>query len=369
MTTTPINKGQFLLESAERSAAFERRRGHGCEAEYAENRRLWEHLPKSHTVSDYPLHVDIELASICNLRCPMCYTISPDFRKHVNAKLMELALFKRVVDECARGGVYSVRLSFRGESFLHPDIVECVRYAKEAGIREVSTLTNCERLDEDMFREIMDAGLDWLTVSADGTGAVYERIRRPAKFDRLVEKLGNFKKIREQAGRQKPAIKVQSVLPAIEADPDQYYGIFSAVTDCVAANPLIDFMQEKSAMPKIDDFSCPQPFQRLVVGADGLCMMCSNDESGEIIVGDANVQSIHEIWHGPKMRRSRELQMAHGAVAELSPCAKCYLPLQTHQVEIKVGDREVVAEKYLDGAQKVAELKTPDRWRREGLDV
>src|SRR5690348_16775115 len=94
----PINKGQFTLETPEREAAFERNRGHGVDEAYRENRRLWAELPRSATVSDYPLHVDLELASICNLRCPMCYTITREFREQVNAKLMEWELFTRLVD-------------------------------------------------------------------------------------------------------------------------------------------------------------------------------------------------------------------------------------------------------------------------------
>lgn len=66
----------------------------------------------------------------------------------------------------------------------------------------------------------------------------------------------------------------------------------------VSANPLIDFTKTKRALPKYENFSCPQIYQRLVVGADGLCMMCANDEEGKNIIGDANKQSLHEIWHG-----------------------------------------------------------------------
>ena len=150
----PINKGQFTLETPEREAMFEKNRGSGVEQDYAENRKLWSEYAKKQHVSDYPLHVDIELASICNLRCPMCYTITEEFKQKVNAKLMDFELFTKVVDECAAGGVYSIRLSFRGESFLHKRIVDCVKYAKEKGIKEVSTLTNGLKLDEDMFRDL-----------------------------------------------------------------------------------------------------------------------------------------------------------------------------------------------------------------------
>ncbi|MBM3566616.1 MAG: radical SAM protein, partial [Alphaproteobacteria bacterium] len=345
------------------------RRGAGVEAAYAENRRQWSEYPKRQHVADYPLHVDLELASICNLRCPMCYTITEEFRRHVNAKLMDFDLFTRLVDECAAGGVYSIRLSFRGEAFLHPQFVKAVHYAKDKGIREVSTLTNGARIDESMFTEIMEAGIDWITFSIDGVGKTYEDIRRPNKFDRMVEKLSNFRKIRDAAGRAKPAIKVQSILPAIEADPQEFYGIFAPISDMVSANPLIDFMLDKSTMPKIPDFTCPQIYQRLVIGADGLAMMCSNDENGEHLVGDANKQTLLEIWRGPTMTRVREIHQRHRGAAELAPCAKCYLPLAVAETEVQVGTRTVIAEKYVAGTERVKDLATPQRWKREGIDV
>jgi sulfatase maturation enzyme AslB (radical SAM superfamily) len=365
----PINKGQFSLETPERVARFEANRGFGVEDSYKENRKLWTEYAKSRHVSSYPLHVDIELASVCNLQCPMCYTISAEFKSKVNAKLMDYALFTKLVDECAAGGVYSIRLSFRGEPFLHERIVDCVRYAKQKGIKEVSTLTNGLRLDEDMFRKMVLAGIDWITISFDGLGETYEQIRRPAKYDRAVEKISHYAKIKQEAGRVKPVIKIQSILPAIEHDPQAFYEVFAPISDMVSANPLIDFMQSKRDMPKIENFSCPQIYQRLVVGADGLCLMCANDEEGRIIVGDANKQSIHEIWHGAEMTRVREIHLRCAGVKELIACAECYLPLKTYEADVVVGDRKVSAEKYVSGTQKITELNTPDKFKRKGLKV
>ena len=101
----PINKGQFSLETPERVARFETNRGFGVEGKYEENRRLWTDYAQNQYVSDYPLHVDIELSSLCNLQCPMCYTITPEFKKKVNTKLMDYSLFTKLVDECATGRV------------------------------------------------------------------------------------------------------------------------------------------------------------------------------------------------------------------------------------------------------------------------
>lgn len=365
----PINKGQFTLETDERKKRFEQNRGYGVEDAYKENRKLWTDYAKDQFVSDYPLHVDIELASLCNLQCPMCYTITPEFKAKVNAKLMDYNLFTKLVDECAAGNVYSIRLSFRGESFMHDRILDCVKYAKKKGIKEVSTLTNGLRLDEQMFTEMMEAGIDWITISFDGLSETYEQIRRPAKYERAVEKIANYAQIKREAGRVKPVIKIQSILPAIEKEPQAFYDVFSPISDMVSANPLIDFLQSKKDMPKIKNFSCPQVYQRLVVGADGKCMMCANDEEGKIIVGDANTQSIHSIWHGEEMTRVREIHERCAAAKELSACSECYLPLQTYDVEVSVGNRNVLAEKYLSGKQKVIELDTPEKLKRKDLFI
>ena len=53
---------------------------------------------------------------------------------------MDFDLFKKVIDEIAFK-VPSIRLSLRGESTLHKNFVDCIKY-KENGIKEVSTLTH-----------------------------------------------------------------------------------------------------------------------------------------------------------------------------------------------------------------------------------
>ncbi len=352
-TYTPINKGQFTLETPKREAEFENKRGFGVEDAYRENRQQWADYPRQQYVAEYPLHVDIELASICNLHCPMCYTITPQFKEKVHTKLMDYDLFTKIVDECAKGGVYSIRLSLRGESFLHKRILDCVRYAKQKGIKEVSTLTNGLKLDEKMFKEIMEAGIDWLTISFDGLGETYEKIRRPAKFDRAVEKIRNYQQIKKEAGRVKPLIKVQSILPSIKDNLEEFYNIFAPITDMVNTNPLIDYLQKDDASKILlhENFSCPQIYQRLVIGADGLVMLCANDEENEEVVGDANMQTIHEIWHGPAMEKARLSHHMHRGIQDYGICAKCYLPRKTEPLTLHIGAREVNVENYINRSQ------------------
>jgi wyosine [tRNA(Phe)-imidazoG37] synthetase (radical SAM superfamily) len=55
---------------------------------------------------------------------------------------MDFELYKKGIDECAENELYSIRLSWRGESTLNPKLVDMIAYAKKRGIKEVSFITN-----------------------------------------------------------------------------------------------------------------------------------------------------------------------------------------------------------------------------------
>ncbi|WP_206152155.1 radical SAM protein [Clostridium cochlearium] len=101
----------------------------------------------------------MELSSICNLNCPFCYTITEDFQQNVTRKFMETKLAKKIIDEIG-GKVITLRLSFRGESTLNPDLIEIVKYAKQKNIKEVPFLTNGSKLEPEYFEQLLLAGVD-----------------------------------------------------------------------------------------------------------------------------------------------------------------------------------------------------------------
>ena len=72
---TPIDKGNYSMDTTEREILFDKNRGSNWPIGYKKYRKQWSDLPKFNIVSEYPLLVDLELSSICNLKCPMCYTI------------------------------------------------------------------------------------------------------------------------------------------------------------------------------------------------------------------------------------------------------------------------------------------------------
>jgi radical SAM protein with 4Fe4S-binding SPASM domain len=351
----PINKGNYSLDTPEREELFERYRGEGWEAEYRAYRQRWWEYPAKQHVAEYPLLVDLELASLCNLKCPMCYTITDSFKAKVNAGLMDFKLFTRIMDEIG-GQVPALRLSLRGEPTIHPKFCECIAYAKQRGLREVSTLTNGSKLTPEFFTRMLEAGIDWITVSVDGLDETYEHIRKPIKFSQIMDRIKAMKRIKDERGLHRPVIKVQSVWPAIRECPERFYNTFAPYVDLVAFNPLIDYLGKDEDIVYEDNFSCCQFYQRVVVGSDGRVMMCSNDEEGTVIVGDANKESIHAIWHGAALQRMREIHLQRNGFRQVPVCAKCYLPRRTDDSETtQVNGREVRVRNYINRKQVIGQ--------------
>lgn len=348
----PINKGNYSMDTPEREAAFDRNLGGAWPEGYAEYRRNWADYPKRQFLSDYPTLVDIELSSVCNLKCPMCYTITAAFKEHVNVKRMDWGLYRKIIDEIG-GKVPAIRLSLRGEATLNKNFVECIRYAKAAGIKEVSTLTHGFKLTIPFFEQIANAGIDWITISIDGVGATYESIRAPIRFDELLEKIKAIKAYKDEHGLKRPVIKVQGIWPAIKDDPDTYYETFAPYVDLVAFNPLIDYLGNDTdqVIEYVEGFSCPQQYQRLVIGADGLVMKCSNDEENREVVGDVKKETVHAVWHGPVMQKVREMQRQPDGFMQSAVCRKCYLPRKTRDEDVTIGGRRVIVRNYVNRAQ------------------
>lgn len=346
----PINKGNYEMDTEARLERFEANRALGWEKVYDEYRRNWIEYPQKQIVSEYPLLVDLELSTVCNLRCPMCYTISEDFKEKVSIQFMSMDLFKKIINEIG-GKVPAVRLSLRGETTLNPNLVECIRYCKMMGIGEVSFLTNGSRLSEENFIAIAEAGADWITVSIDGIGEQYERIRKPLKFDETLEKIEKIYEIKKRNGWNKPVIKIQGIWPAIRDNPSKYYNTFAPYVDLVAFNPLIDFADKGMSAVYERNFMCPQLYQRLVIGVDGKVMLCANDEDGQFIIGDVNINSVYDVWHGDEMEKVRKLH-GNGDYKVINVCRQCYLPRTTEESEhALVNGREIVIRNYVKAVQ------------------
>ena len=339
-----INKSDKAAGGFWKHLRFNWNRGKGHRPRYLWNRVRWHVYPRLHMAGAYPDHVDLELSAICNMKCPMCYTVTDTFKQMVPHINLDFSLFKKIVDELVANNVFSIRLSWRGEPTVNRHFMDCIRYAKEKGIKEVDSLSNALLLTPDMFEEMVDLQMDWLTISFDGTWETYEKIRHPAKYPQMVEKIRAFSEIKRRKRSVKPVVRLQGVWPAIEENPEEYFDTFEPIVDEVSVNSLLDYLHEDEDIQYVEAFVCPVVFQRLVIGSDGTAFMCINDELGRKSIGDAKTQSIGEIWNGKPMQEVRNVHKRHMGHMTFDPCKDCYLPRKTVKVPYKVGQRTI----YLD---------------------
>ena len=139
-------------------------------------RLKWELAARFKYPLKFPVHIDLEINSNCNYRCVFCPHGTGEMKNDMPIMSFETA--KKILDELAKNKVYSIKLNWRGEPALHPDLAEIVSYAKKAGIKEVQINTNGFLYDEQKIRNLVKAGIDRIIFSIDATTPeLYSQIR------------------------------------------------------------------------------------------------------------------------------------------------------------------------------------------------
>ena len=330
------------------------------------DRIKFQYYPKLLISASFPTHLEVEAASKCQMRCPMCYTT---YMKDHFKGIMKMDLYKKIIDEAAANNVYSIKLSWRGEPLLNPNLVEMIKYAKKKGIKDVAFLTNAELLTDKKSKELVESGLDWISISADGTDEIYNKIRFPAKFEETINKIKYLKKLRTDRKQVKPLIRVQSILTAVENDSSKFYKSWEGIADKinVIADHIRDYEMDKEKIEYNQFFLCPKPFQRITIGHDGRVHQCINDYDGRNILGDINKQSIKEVWDGEISKKLRDSFKKHTFLKENAPCNFCsYAFAQEKSSVVKIIDGLNLKIKRYKSAHKIVEnkelkLKTPER--------
>jgi len=285
--------------------------------------RLRFHIyPKFLISANFPTHLEVEVASKCQMRCPMCWTTYLDDKMK---GLMKFELYKKIIDEASINNVFSIKLSWRGEPLLNPKLIEMINYAKEKGVKNVAFLTNAELLTENMSDKILQTDLDWVSISADGVDEIYNKIRFPAKFQETLKKVEYLKKTRDQLKKNKPLIRVQSIASAVKNNAEKFYKSWEHITDKIniIADQIRDYTTDTEKLEFDKYFICPKPFQRLAIAHTGLVHQCIADYGGKNILGDINKQTIREVWNGEPNRKLRKSFKDHTYYKINDACKEC----------------------------------------------
>lgn len=321
------------------------------------DRIKWYYFPRYFAAAGFPTHIEIESSSACQMRCPMCKTTEMVNRGINFTGVMDFTLYKKIIDECSREACYSIKLSWRGEPLLNPRITDMVSYAKKSGIKDVAFLTNGERLNNVLAEELVNVGLDWLSVSFDGLEDVYNKIRKPAVFKETLRKIKYIREYRDKSKKKKPLIRMQSVHSAIKGRETDFLEVLAGIADRV--NFIAD--QKRSIDEKdycLDPaYICPSPWQRMCIAWDGKVAQCYGDYMMGNILGDVNKDSIRNIWLGENFKKLRD-SMKQGKRLTNKPCRSCSDGGITAEEEISVEGRKIKAVRYVHQSVDVKTLES-----------
>jgi MoaA/NifB/PqqE/SkfB family radical SAM enzyme len=274
-----------------------------------------------------PLRLWIESTNACNLRCVMCPTSLPEAPPR---GFMDFALYARLVDEAA-AFAYDANLHHRGEALLHPELPRMIRYAHERGLRTM-VHTNGTLLDAGKAREILAAGLDYLSFSFDGfEPETYERIRVRASFDRTVGNIEGFLREKQATGSRSPYTVIEVInfpgsgnvdRAARESFLKRFAGLPLDEVRIKEPHNWAGSVPEHAGADARPFVPCTFPWFALVVLWDGTVVACPQDFYGTYPVGDARARRLLEIWNDEPLRRLRADMLAQ-QVGGYQACAGC----------------------------------------------
>ena len=305
--------------------------------EYFEYRRRWNENPVDDVVEPFPVHLDIEATSNCNLKCSMC----PRTEMVANGtfwrvKSFDFDLYCRLIDEGAEKGLASIKFNYLGEPLMNPRLVEMIRYAKDRGVVDVMFNTNATMLTERLARELVESGLDKLFFSVDSPDREhYNEIRVNADYDKVMRNIRRFMEIRREMNSLKPFTRVAMVrMKENEHEWQAFRDLFEPIVDAVGYQDYMDHSSQSKTdkgvievkATKETKFCCPQLWQRMFVHPDGVVSVCCVDSARVLSVGNIHNRTVEEIWTGSEYEKLRELHRT-GRIDEISVCSKCPLAL------------------------------------------
>jgi len=309
------------------------------EERFLEYRRQWYENPRHFIVGDFPINLDIESTNACNLKCPFCAVTYKNWGPYQRG-FMDFALYQRIIDEGVANGLCSLKLSLRGEPMLHPKLAEMVRYAKDKGILDIYFNTNATLLDEANINRLIDAGLDRISISFEGTTKeVFESYRVGAKYEEVVANVQALRRIRDQRGLSYPQIRVQTVLlPELKEGFPRYTEFWQEIADEVAYLDSRQETPEDDHRGQVADWACPFLWQRMAILWDGTllpCLMHGVADFDLMSLGNVKEVSIREAWQSEQAARYRELHKA-GQAHQLEACDRCsYRAMELEKLGIK----------------------------------
>jgi radical SAM protein with 4Fe4S-binding SPASM domain len=270
----------------------------------------------------------LELTNNCNLRCEMCNWQAGRKKGYISK-----SLFESCVNQLSELGVDTLNLHGGGESLVHPNFKEFLKYAidkRDRGkIGSVGWTTNGMLFNQTIADLAVSLNVDWVNFSLDGVGQVNDDIRLGSNYS-IIEK--NIKYLLEKRGLAKKPKVLLNMVDHGKTDEQklEFYGEWVHLVDEIELIPSIlpdNTWENKEILSKNLKIApppafCSFPLETFSVSWDGIVKGCCFDTNYKIVLGDVTRESINQIWKGSRYQNFRKTVLTNNFSVG-SPCYGC----------------------------------------------
>ncbi len=267
----------------------------------------------------------IDINSTCNLRCIMCPQVKGGFDRQTE---MSVGMFKAIIDDICRNRPL-IKLYMSGEPLLHKDLFTMIEYAHSKGCQTM-VHTNATLLTEEIALKLLSSRLNYLTFSFDGCSReIYEKLRRPAKYDRVKSNILQFLELRSKNGVKNPHTTIEIIrMEDTECLIEEFITFWEkSGADAVNVRPYLTWLNtigdRSTEKPTRQGYKpCGYVFNSGCILSDGTVVACCMDVYGKITLGNINEEPFRAIWYGEKYLQLRK-KMIDGDLEQNSICLIC----------------------------------------------
>lgn len=183
---------------------------HGTPAKWANLARVeLERKLRRERVRGYPYILFIDPCNFCNLRCPLCATGVNDLGRP--QAMLSFPHFQKYFDPFAPY-LFEANLHNWGESLLNKEVYRMIAHAQKRNVG-TNLSSNFVKVDSQDIDGILDSGLEYLTISLDGTDQEsYVKYRVRGNYDQVIENVSELIRRREQRRSRTPFVEWQFIV-------------------------------------------------------------------------------------------------------------------------------------------------------------
>lgn len=295
--------------------------------------------------SQWPAVYNIETTNACNMSCQMCPRTTrmtrsiENISKETFVKIVDqLKPFPKELLECWEGFVEKeyginkqemsenhfflyiiprvIQLHGYGDPLLDVNLEHYVKILNDRGFLSYFSC-NPSNINVDRTLRMFENGLNYIKYSIETVDdTLHQQIRGKASdFSHSYKKIDQLLKLKEARGYK--TVVIVTMLNLNRVDQKEEY---VQLQDAFSGKDVYIYLKSEDQLWYREEYHktssihwseyCQHPWMSMTIKSNGEAVMCMEDFDNEIVLGDANKESLFDIWNGEKYKKFRRDHLA-----------------------------------------------------------